>query len=137
MTLFSRLLERLNYFLVCSLFNVFPLPKQAGFLQSFHFAGDLVDRRWSILVFPEGVTSEDGNMAAFRGGIGLLARQLNIPVVPMYLDGLFPLKRANRILARPGQVRVTVGEPVEFSPEQDAGDITRILEQRVRELHST
>jgi long-chain acyl-CoA synthetase len=134
---FARALERLNYFLVCSLFNVFPLPKQAGFLQSFHFAGDLVDRRWSILVFPEGVTSEDGTMAAFRGGIGLLARQLNIPVVPMYLDGLFALKRQNRILARPGQVRVTIGKPVEFSPEQDAADITRILEQRVRELQST
>jgi len=133
---FARALERLNYFLVCSLFNVFPLPKQAGFLQSFHFAGDLVDRRWSILVFPEGVTSEDGTMAAFRGGIGLLARQLNIPVVPMYLDGLFPLKRQNRILARPGQVRVTIGKPVEFSPEQDAADITRMLEQRVRELRS-
>jgi len=55
----------------------------------------------------------------------------------MYLDGLFPLKRQNRILARPGQVRVTIGKPVEFSREQDAGDITRILEQRVRELQST
>jgi long-chain acyl-CoA synthetase len=137
MGFFARSLDRLNYFLVCSLFNVFPLPKQAGFLQSFHFAGDLVDRRWSILVFPEGVTSEGGKMAAFRGGIGLLARQLNVPVVPMYLDGLFPLKRANRILVRPGQVRVTIGKPVEFSPEQDAADITRVLEQRVRELQST
>jgi long-chain acyl-CoA synthetase len=132
----ARALERLNYFLVCSLFNVFPLPKQAGFLQSFHFAGDLVDRRWSILVFPEGLTSEDGTMAAFRGGIGVLARQLNIPVVPMYLNGLFPLKRENRIFARPGQVRVNIGPPLEFSPEQDAAEITRILEQRVRELQS-
>ena len=137
MGFFARALERLNYFLVCSLFNVFPLPKQAGFLKSFNFAGDLVDRRWSILVFPEGATSENGKMAAFRGGIGLLARQLNIPVLPMYLDGLFPLKRENRILARPGQVRVTIGKPVEFSAEQDAADITRILEERVRELQST
>ena len=137
MGFFARALERLNYFLVCSLFNVFPLPKQAGFLRSFHFAGDLVDRRWSILVFPEGATSEDGKMAAFRGGIGLLARQLNIPVVPIYLGGLFPLKQENRILARPGQVRVTIGKPVEFSPEQDAAEITRILEERVRALQST
>jgi long-chain acyl-CoA synthetase len=137
MVFFARALERLNYFLVCALFNVFPLPKQAGFLQSFHFAGDLVDRRWSILVFPEGATSEDGNVSPFRGGIGLLARQLNIPVVPMFLDGLFPLKQQNRILARPGQVRVTIGKPVEFSPEQDAAEITRILEERVRELQST
>jgi long-chain acyl-CoA synthetase len=137
MGFFARAVERLNYVLVCSLFNVFPLPKQAGFLQSFYFAGDLVDRHWNILVFPEGLTSEDGQMTAFRAGIGLLARQLNIPVVPMYLDGLFPLKQQNRILARPGQVRVTIGKPVEFSAEQDAAEITRTLEQRVRELQST
>src|SRR5262249_6629583 len=36
----QRSMERLRYFLVLSLFNVFPLPKQSGFLRSFRFAGD-------------------------------------------------------------------------------------------------
>jgi 1-acyl-sn-glycerol-3-phosphate acyltransferase len=66
----------------------------------------------------------------------LLAKQLNVPVVPMYLDGLFPLKRENRILARPGQVRVAIGQPVRFSPDQDADEIAHELERRVRELQS-
>jgi long-chain acyl-CoA synthetase len=133
---FERLRERVDYFLALSLFNVFPLPKQSGFLESFRFAGDLADRGWNILVFPEGQTTEDGQMAPFRAGIGLLAKQLNIPVVPMRLDGLFVLKQTERILARPGQVRVTIGPPVRFSPEQDANEIARELERRVRELHS-
>ena len=47
-----RWLHRMNYFLVVSLFNVFPLPKKSGFRESFRFAGDLADRGWSILVFP-------------------------------------------------------------------------------------
>ena len=133
---FERLLERLDYFLALSLFNVFPLPKQSGFLQSFRFAGDLADRGWNILVFPEGQTTEDGRMVPFRSGIGLLAKQLNIPVVPMRLDGLFALKQTERILARPGQVRVTVGPPVRFSPDQDANEIARELERRVAGLQS-
>jgi len=134
MSLFGRLHERLDYFLALSLFNVFPLPQQSGFLKSFSFAGDLADRGWNILVFPEGQTTVDGSIVAFRSGIGLLAKQLNIPVVPVRLSGLYDLKQQNRTLARPGHVKVVIGQPVRFSPDQDANEITRELESRVREL---
>jgi long-chain acyl-CoA synthetase len=132
--LFPRFLERVRYFLASSLFNVFPLPRESGFLKSFAFAGDLADRGWNILVFPEGRTTEDGHIATFRSGIGLLAKQLNIPVVPMRLAGLFDLKQENRILARPGHVQVTIGRPIRFSPDQDPNQIARELQRRVAEL---
>jgi long-chain acyl-CoA synthetase len=134
--LFERFMERLRYFLALSLFNVFPLPQQSGFLRSFAFAGDLADRGWSVLVFPEGKTTEDGKMSPFRSGIGLLVKQLNIPVVPIYLHGLFDLKQREQILTRPGHVRATIGAPVRFATNQGAEDITRELERRVRELQS-
>ena len=134
MSLFGRLHERLDYFLALSLFNVFPLPQKSGFLKSFSFAGDLADRGWNILVFPEGQTTVDGSIVAFRSGIGLLAKQLNIPVVPVRLSGLYDLKQQNRTLARPGHVQVVIGQPVRFSPDQDANEITRELERRVTEL---
>jgi len=73
-------------------------------------------------------------MMAFRSGIGLLAKQLNIPVVPMYLHGLFDLKQQERIFARPGHVQVTIGAPVRFEADLDANEIARELERRVREL---
>ena len=76
-------------------------------------------------------------MVPFRSGIGLLAKHLNIPVVPIRLDGLFALKQTERILARPGQVRVSIGPPARFSSDQDANEITRELERRVSELHSS
>jgi len=136
LSLFHRFLERLRYFLALSLFNVFPLPQQSGFLRSFAFAGDLADRRWNVLVFPEGKTTEDGDMLPFRAGIGLLAKQLNIPVVPIYLHGLFDLKEREQLLTRPGHVRATIGAPVRFAANQDANEITRELERRVRELQS-
>jgi long-chain acyl-CoA synthetase len=136
LSLRERALERMRYFLVLSLFNVFPLPQQSGFLKSFSFAGDLVDRGWSVLVFPEGRTTNDGQLSPFRAGIGLLAKQLNVPVVPMCLEGLFDLKAEERIVARPGHVRVTIGKPVRFSPDQDANEIAEELRRRVLELQS-
>lgn len=136
LSLFERFMERLRYLLVTSLFNVFPLPQQSGFLQSFHFVGDLADRGWTALVFPEGQTTATGEMMPFRVGIGLLAKQLNLPVVPIHLSGLFDLKTRNRIFARPGHVRVAIGAPVRVSPEQDPNEIARELELRVRALQS-
>jgi long-chain acyl-CoA synthetase len=134
MNLFNRLRERLDYILALSLFNVFPLPQRSGFLKSFSFAGDLADRGWNVLVFPEGHTTEDGRIAPFRGGVGLLAKQLNLPVVPIRLAGLFDLRQENRILTRPGHVQVTIGKPVRFSADQDPNEITKELERRVSEL---
>jgi len=131
--LFERFMEHLRYYLVLSLFNVFPLPQRSGFLESFNFAGNLADRRWNILVFPEGVTT-DGVIQEFRGGIGLLAKHLNLPVVPMYLSGLADLKEKHQLFTRPGHVRVAIGKPVKISPEQDPADITGELERMIREL---
>jgi long-chain acyl-CoA synthetase len=132
--LFKRIVEHLRYFLVISLFNVFPLPRESGFHRSFSFAGDLADRGWNILLFPEGLTTPDGQLHDFRAGIGLLATQLQLPVIPVRLDGLFDLRQAERILARPGHVRVTIGKPVRFSADQDAGEIANELKRRVAEL---
>jgi 1-acyl-sn-glycerol-3-phosphate acyltransferase len=134
MNFVERWSERWSYFLVFALFNVFPLPRESGFRRSFSFAGDLADRRWNILIFPEGKTTEDGQMSRFRSGIGLLAQHLRLPVVPIRINGLFELKRANRILARPGQVIVTVGQPVSFPMDQDPNEIARDLESRVAGL---
>ncbi len=129
-----RWLQRMNYFLVVSLFNVFPLPKQSGFRESFRFAGDLADRGWSILVFPEGELTPDGKLQPFRAGIGLLAANLKLPVVPMRIDGAYEIREARSMFNRPGRVRVRIGKPLEFPEGSDPQEIARVLEQRVAEL---
>ncbi|MFZ0883066.1 MAG: AMP-binding protein [Candidatus Acidiferrales bacterium] len=134
MGLLERLSERLSYFLVFALFNVFPLPREAGFRRSFSFIGDLADRGWNTLIFPEGITTPDGRLHPFRAGIGLLAKQLKLPVVPVRLDGLFDMKIENRIIHWPGRVRVSIGAPMQFPSNMDASEIARELEHRVEEL---
>ncbi len=99
---FAGLLGRVKYFLVTSIFNVFPLPRLAGFRKSFAFAGDLIDRGWSVLVFPEGELTRDGRIAPFRAGIGLLATRLKVPVVPVRLEGLVRAAGSGQELGAPG-----------------------------------
>jgi long-chain acyl-CoA synthetase len=129
-----RWLQRMNYFLVVALFNVFPLPKRSGFRESFRFAGDLADRGWSVLVFPEGDLTPDGKLQPFRAGIGLLANNLKLPVVPMRIDGAYEVRQAHSRFNRPGRIRVYIGKPVEFPAASDPQQIAQVLEQRVASL---
>ncbi|MGB7264721.1 MAG: AMP-binding protein, partial [Terracidiphilus sp.] len=76
------------YWLVTALFNVFPLPRQRDFQASFAHAGKALDHGYSVLVFPEGTRSAEGQLARFRPGIGLLAKQSYGPVLPVAIRGL-------------------------------------------------
>jgi len=132
----KRWAYQLGYVLVTALFNVFPLPKFSGFRQSFRFAGESADRGYSVLIFPEGEVnnSADGHMAPFQAGIGLLAQNLALPVIPMRLDGVWQMKREHRRLARLGEITVHIGAPITFPPNTPADEITHHLECAVRSL---
>jgi long-chain acyl-CoA synthetase len=134
MPFMKRFIETISYGLVVALFNVFPLPQRTGFRESFTFAGESVDRGYSILVFPEGRRTQNGVLSPFQAGVGLLARNLNIPVVPVKIDGLFELKRAGKKFSRPGAVTVTIGPAIRFNAESDPSEIAKELETRMRQL---
>ena len=131
---FGRMLDRVKYLLVVIVFNVFALPQKSGFRRGFAFAGEAVDLGYSALVFPEGRTTADGRMNPFMSGIGLLAANLELPVAPIKIEGLFDLTRQRRYFSRPGTVTVTFGEPVTFERGTDPARITQELEDRVQAL---
>ena len=125
-----------GYWLVTALFNVFPLPQFSGFRESFRFAGESVDRGYNVLIFPEGEVnnSEDGRMAPFQPGIGLLAENLGVPIVPMRLDGIWQMKRERRRLAHFGEITVRIGQPVSFPPGTPPDEVARQLQTVVGTL---
>ncbi|HKM46588.1 MAG TPA: AMP-binding protein [Terriglobales bacterium] len=133
-TWFKRIYDRVQWTLAVALLNLFPLPRQSGFRKSFAYAGEAVDRGYSVLVFPEGKHSTDGKVGKFRTGIGLLANNLRIPILPMRIDGLFEIKNAGRKFAAPGKIQVRIGKPMQFAPDTDPEEIARKLQKAVETL---
>jgi long-chain acyl-CoA synthetase len=121
------------YWLVTAFYNVFPLPRQRDFQLSFAHAGKAMDRGYSVMVFPEGARSE-GQLARFRPGIGLLAKQSGVPVVPTAIRGLGDMRAGKRRWFRSGILEVHVGEAIRFSPEDSETDITTRLHDEVERL---
>ena len=131
---FKRIYDRVQWTLGVALLNLFPLPRQSGFRKSFAYAGEAVDRGYSVLVFPEGKHTQDGKLCPFRNGVGLLANNLRIPILPMRIDGLFEVKKAGKKFAAPGKIQVRIGKPIQFSPESDPEGISRALQKAVENL---
>jgi long-chain acyl-CoA synthetase len=133
-----RLAWQISYLLVACLFNVFSLPQNGSFRRSFSYAGEALDRGYSVLVFPEGRLTDDGRLNAFRPGIGLLAAGLYVPILPVRLDGLFALRQSWGSLKFPwfrrGDIVVTFGRPIQLSWDEDPPSVTHLLERAIRDL---
>jgi len=132
--LVTRLRSLLTYLSVVLLFNVFSLPRKSGFRRSFRFAGEALDRGFSLLIFPEGERTQDGALHRFMPGAGLLIGKLAAPVVPIRIEGLWELKNAGRHFAWPGEVSVVIGKPMSYSPQDDPEAVSSDLARQVRGL---
>jgi long-chain acyl-CoA synthetase len=128
-----NLLAPAGYWLLTALFNVFPLPRNAGFRRAFAHAGQALDRGFHVLIFPEGRRSADGTLQRFRSGIGLLAQDSRAQILPVALRGLGELKQRGRWF-RSGQLEIRVGELFTPAPGQSPDELTRELEDRVGRL---
>ena len=128
---FANWLAPVAYWLLTAMFNVFPLPRLQGFRRSFAHAGEALDRGYSVLVFPEGHRSATGVLQPFRPGIGLLASQSRVPVLPVLLVGMETLEER---WFRASRLEIRVGEPVTMPEGTSAQKWTERLEAEMRLL---
>jgi 1-acyl-sn-glycerol-3-phosphate acyltransferase len=70
-------------------------------------------RDQSIVVFPEGTRSRDGQLGAFKKGAFVLALRLGIPIVPVVCIGTRRLMpKGSRLVVVPGDVHIVVERPI-------------------------
>jgi 1-acyl-sn-glycerol-3-phosphate acyltransferase len=67
---------------------------------------------YSVLIFPEGERSPDGNLRSLEGGVALIALKTKSPIVPIWIDGTFEAYPILRKFPRPYRVAVTFGKPI-------------------------
>jgi long-chain acyl-CoA synthetase len=124
----------LNYYLACEFFNAFPLPqREAGTRQTLRYIGEVTGDGYSILIFPEGKRTQQGEINRFMPGVGMIASRLGVPVVPVRLEGLDTVLHPKMKFPRRGPVRVAFGPPLRLSGDDYAG-LAAEVEQAVRAL---
>jgi len=79
----------------------------------------------SLILFPEGTRGVPGVMADFKRGVGHLAsRHPDVPVIPVYLDGLYRNLPKGRSIIVPLGGTLVMGDPMYFPEGTSVDDIT-------------
>lgn len=90
-----------------------------------------VEESCSILIFAEGTRSPDGQVQRFKAGPARLARDFDIPLLPVAIVGAFEaFPKGGRLHYSPVELRI--GEPV--APDEDVAAMTETARERIVEL---
>jgi long-chain acyl-CoA synthetase len=115
------------------LLGTFPFSREGAVRASLEHCGTLADAGWSVLIYPEGTRSLTGSVGPFRSGIGLLAEQLGVPVVPVGILGTYGVLPKGSTRPRRHAVTVRFGAPLTPEPGADRSDLVKTLEHSVHE----
>lgn len=73
-----------------------------------------IARGHSLLVFPEGTRTTTGQLGEFQSGVFRIAVELQAPIVPVTVTGMYRVMRKGSLLIRPGyDVTVYCDAPIE------------------------
>jgi long-chain acyl-CoA synthetase len=125
----------LNYYLSTLFFNCFPIPqREPGALSTLRYIGELANDKWCLLIFPEGIMTQAGEIAPFQPGVGMIASKFGIPVVPIRIAGMDRVLHQTWRMARPGRVDITFGPALSLTGSDDYLALARQVEDAVRRL---
>jgi len=85
-------------------------------LRSLDEAALRISNGQSIMTFPEGTRSRDGEIKTFKHGVFYLAIRSGVPIVPISIIGSGKIMPKRSLRIKPGQVKIVIGKPI---PVQD------------------
>ncbi len=115
-------------------FNAFPFSRTDSIRPTLKHCCRLLDRGWSVLIYPEGTRSETGQMGSFKSGAGLMAVELGMPVVPIHIRGTHEVLPKGQTMPRRGRVQVRIGKALRFPLQTSYIEATKTLEEAVKVL---
>jgi 1-acyl-sn-glycerol-3-phosphate acyltransferase len=98
-----------------------------------------LQRGVSLMMFPEGTRSLDGEIREFHGGAFKLAIDTGCPVVPIVVDGTFPIYLGFQVCAFPGTLTIRVLDPIPMtgqSPPKLAEEIFHAMKNELAAIRA-
>lgn len=93
----------------------------------------------AVCLFPEATRTPDGRIALFKGGVALLAKRGQAPILPVVIDGAFECWPRHKKIFSPGaRVTVCYGEPIaaERIDKMDDRQLARLLTDTLRRMQN-
>ena len=121
-------------FLTSLILNTFPFARSGGPQEVLHRSSQLLKSGWNLLVFPEGTRSPDGTMQEFRPGVGHLATENRVDVIPMHVRGSHRIMPKGRDIPLPAHAEIRIGKPLRVADGETSRAFAARVEQAVHGL---
>jgi long-chain acyl-CoA synthetase len=96
--------------------KIIPIDPATNLTDAIRASGYVLRHNKAICLFPEGGRSPDGSIQPFKKGVGILAHELNIPLIPVHIDGAFDALPREKCFPSFHRIKITFGTP--YSPAQ-------------------
>lgn len=101
-------------------------------LKSIAEAAEQVHGNRSVIIFPEGTRTRDGNLLPFKRGGFLLAAKAGIPVVPVCINGSFDINPGGALRLNPGTIHIHIMDPVLIPSDMKRAEAEELMILEVR-----
>jgi long-chain acyl-CoA synthetase len=121
--------------------NLAPMPRGNSLRQALRQAGELLEQGKTVLIFPEGTRSTDGQVHEFKSAVGHLALHHHVDILPVYLHGTHRALPKGSTLPKNREVEARIGAPLEaremqrltagLPPAEASRIVTRLAQRAV------
>jgi len=102
-------------------------------------AAEKIRKGPSLVVFPEGTRTPDGQLLPFKSGAFVMAVKAGVPVLPVAICGSYEIVPKQRISVKPGTVDIIIGAPI--SSDETCGcdkeKLRALARERIEEMRRT
>jgi long-chain acyl-CoA synthetase len=121
-----------------SVSHVIPIDAEAYLNRALQMSSYVIGRGKSLCIFPEGGRPFGDEMLPFKKGVGILAIEKNIPVIPVYIDGSSKALPRGAAFIKPAKIRVIFGRPfgvndIDVKRQQPSVDEYQLFADQLRE----
>ena len=109
----------------------FPIVRGGG-AKALGHARWLLQQGCNVCIFPEGTRTTKDELGRFKPGVAILALELGVPIVPVYLSGLREMRPKGALHAKAGPAGVDVFTPVRFAADASVDDATATCDRSSR-----
>lgn len=122
--------------------NIVPIDPDTSLLRAMRASAAGLRAGKVLNIFPEGQRSFDGLLHEFKKGGAILATELDLPIVPVALDGLHRVWPRYSMRIRLAKIKIRFGEPINVKTEVPANAdrearyeaVTELLKQRIQRM---
>jgi 1-acyl-sn-glycerol-3-phosphate acyltransferase len=96
----------------------------------------LVADGWNMLIYPEGTRSRSGKIGRLKAGVGFIATEHRIPIVPICVQGTYDAMPVGRGWPKKAPVRINFGQAIYPAPGENHRDITARLQSALEMMQA-